>query len=77
MTQGLYSGVYFHHFAENRTINSRDIKKGCNPISFHLKRPCCDPRDPAVILAIMPRSCRVPAAIIVIHAALRSIAIVL
>ena len=60
-----------------RTKNSRDIKKSCTPISFHLRRPCCDRCDPDAILAILPRSCRDPAAIIVIHAVLRSIAIVL
>ena len=42
---------------ENRTINSRDITKSCKPISFHLSTPCRDPRDPAAILAILPRSC--------------------
>ena len=46
MTQGLYSGMYFHHFVETLLRSSQS---------------CHDPRDPA--------------AIIVIHDFLRSIAI--
>ena len=33
-------------------------KKSCNPISFHLRTPCCDPRDPAAILPRSSRPCR-------------------
>ena len=38
----------------NRTINSRDIKKSCNPISFYLRIPCF---DPPAILAIIENTC--------------------